>query len=85
MELLVGQVDKPGAIGNIPVPANTPVALLMQGNAVVGSWAGDAVYGIPKSAAAWRDAHGRASSVDVTLVDPSQLAAVLSAHNKLFA
>jgi len=89
MDMLVGKFAKPTSWispeGAIPIPGGQPVALLVQGNVIIGSWGGPAPFGIPGPAAAWRDANGTRSSIDVTLVEPSMLAGVVVAHNKLLA
>lgn len=88
MEMPIGQLAAPTSIvigdAVIPVPANTPVALLVQGNAITATWAGPGAYGVPDGAGAWLNAGGR-GAVKPVLVEPSIMAAVLAGHRALFA
>lgn len=80
MDMYVGQFAQKTEIGPIPVPANTPVALLCAPSGrIISTWAGAGPYGVPQGAADWRAAGGGRDRVNPILLDPAQMAQIIAA------
>lgn len=80
MDMYTGHVDHDTSIGTtIPIPAHTPLALLVSPSGrVISTWAGPGPLGTPQEAYAWLNAGGR-GKVNVISLDPRQMDEIIAA------
>ncbi len=80
MDMYTGHVDHDTSIaGTIPIPAHTPLALLVSPSGrIISTWAGPGQMGWPQDAYAWLNAGGR-GKVNVISLDPKQLDEIIAA------